>query len=64
MWEKFWDRNMEEQFMNECWWTNVQEVKDKTQKECSRAGYVMKGCVAKNIAHVKGRNSKGSEKKV
>ncbi len=55
---------MEEQFMNECWWTNVQEVKDKTQKECSRAGYVMKGCVAKNIAHVKGRNSKGSEKKV
>jgi hypothetical protein len=49
MWEAFWERDMEEQFMKEFGWTYDEEVRDKAQKECGRAGYVMKGCVAKNI---------------
>ena len=28
-------------------WSYDQEVKERAQKECGRAGYVMKGCVAK-----------------
>jgi hypothetical protein len=63
MWEKFWKRTMEEQFMNAFGWTYDQEVKEKAQKECGQAGYVMKGCVAKNIAHVKGEIVKGLQKK-
>ncbi len=63
MWEKFLERTMEEQFMNEFGWTYDQEVKEKSQKECGRAGYVMKGCVAKNIAHVKGEIVKGLQKR-
>jgi hypothetical protein len=49
MWEKFWERNMEERFMNEIGWTYDQEVQKKAQKECGQAGYVMKGCVAKTL---------------
>ncbi len=54
---------MDEQFMNEFGWTYDQEVKEKAQKECGWAEYVMKGCVAKNIAHVKGEIVKGLQKR-
>ena len=63
MWEKFWERNMEEEFMEKFGWSYDQEVKERAQKECGRAGYVMKGCVAKNMAHVKGEIVKGLQKR-
>ncbi len=64
MWEKFWERNMEEEFMEKFGWSYDQEVKERAQKECGWAGYVMKGCVAKNMAHVKGEIVKGLQKGV
>ncbi len=63
MWEKFWEKNKEEQVMHEFGWTYDQEVKEKAQKECGRAWYVMKDCVARNIAHVKGEIIKGLQKR-
>ena len=49
--------------MNMFGWTYDREVKDKVQKECGHAGYIMKGSAAKNIAHVKGEIVKGLQKK-
>jgi hypothetical protein len=63
MWEKFWERNMEEAFMVKFGWSYDQEVKERAQKECGRAGYVMKGCVAKKHGSCEGGNSEGSAKK-
>ena len=63
MWENFWEKKMEEDFMNTFGWSYDNEIKDAIQKECGRSGYDMKGCIAKNICHVKGELVKSLQKK-
>ena len=58
MWEKFWEKKLEEQFMNTFGWSYDNDVKEEIQKKCNRSGYEMKGCIAKNISHVKGELKK------
>ena len=63
MWEKFWEKKLEEQFMNTFGWSYDNDVKEDIQKKCNRSGYEMKGCIAKNISHVKGELVKSLQKK-
>ena len=63
MWEKFWEKKMEEDLMNTVGWSYDNEIKDAIQKECGHSGYDMKGCIAKNICHVKGELVKSLQKK-
>ncbi len=49
--------------MNTFGWTYDNEKKNTTQKECGCIGYVMKGCIAKNICPWKGELFKSLQKK-
>ncbi len=44
-------------------WSYDNQVKEEIQKKCGRGGYDMKGCIAKNISHVKGELVKSLQKK-
>jgi hypothetical protein len=60
---KILGKKLEEQFMNTFGWSYDNDVKEDIQKKCNRSGYEMKGCIAKNISHVKGELVKSLQKK-
>jgi hypothetical protein len=51
--KNFWEKKLEEEFMNTFGWTYDNEIKDAIQKECGHSRYDIKGCIAKNSCHVK-----------
>jgi hypothetical protein len=63
IWGKIWEKKLEEEFTNTFGWSYDNERKDAIQKVCCHSGYNMKGCIAKNICHVKGELVKSLQKK-
>ena len=54
MWKKYWAKDMEIQFMETMNWCYDEESYNQLQRQCKRTGFEVIGCVAKNIAAVKG----------
>ena len=54
MWKKYWAKDMEIQFMEIMNWCYDEESYNQLQRQCKRTGFEVIGCVAKNIAAVKG----------
>jgi hypothetical protein len=63
MWETFWEKKLEEELMNTFGWNYDNEIKGAIQKECGHSGYEMKGCIVKNICHVKDELVKSLQKR-
>ena len=54
MWKKYWAKDMEIDFMQTMNWCYDEESYNQLQRQCKRTGFEVIGCVAKNIAAVKG----------
>jgi len=54
MWKKYWAKDMEFDFMQTMNWCYDDESYNQLQRQCKRTGFEVIGCVAKNIAAVKG----------
>lgn len=54
MWKKYWAKDMEYDFMQTMNWCYDDESYNQLQRQCKRTGFEVIGCVAKNIAAVKG----------